>query len=378
MSKERNLCVEDIADIENIIDYTFKQKQLLQQAFTRSSYANEHKEAISNEVLEFYGDRALDIIVTKELSKRLGAINENGQYATQMLNGYEKVDEGYLSMIRSQLVCKPWLSEIIKHLELDKYLIMGNSDSAISSSMKEDLFEAICGAMAIDCNWNLNSMETPILTMLNFEDKFYEITSVDPYVKFFMEWYRKHYNGEPKFNYRQSFLGNVVECEFFLSSENDKRKIEGLNSDLNYRYCYEGVGDTEYGARKDAIIKAVATLFDGETVYDIFPDNDLDMFKKTWLSPTLDNSINIIQEIEQAKIIKDLNYEFETKSNDSDGNPIWSCEGSFVFNGIMKEGWSFKSEISSEDFKSKTDAKKNVALALIKHIFETYHIPFSE
>ena len=46
------------------IHYTFKQKQLLLQAVTHSSYANEHKmdKLYNNERLEFLGDAVLEII----------------------------------------------------------------------------------------------------------------------------------------------------------------------------------------------------------------------------------------------------------------------------------------------------------------------------
>lgn len=381
MSNERKLRVEEISDIENIIGYTFKQKQLLQQAFIRSSYVNEHKEEISNEVLEFYGDRALDITVTKELSKRLGFVNQDGQYATQLLNGYENVNEGYLSMLRSELVCKGSLSTRINELLLDRYLITGKGDTTISESMKEDLFEAICGAMAIDSNWNFISLEAPILIMLNFEDRFYELTSEEPAIKFFLEWYRKHYKEEPHFFYGEAYTDNwdtASECILIITKTDEKRDVLDLMHEANYEYRYEGFGETDYEARRDAILNAVKDLFDNEKVYELFPDNDLDLFKKNWLNPSIDNSINIIQEMEQAKLIRDLDYKFEITSNDDNGNPIWSCEGSFTFNLYLKDGWTFKSKISSEDFKSKTDAKKHVALELIKHIFETYRISFPD
>ena len=381
MSEKRSLSIEEIAEIEGIIGYTFNNKNLLQQAFTRSSYVNEHKEAFSNEVLEFYGDRVLDIVVTKELSKRLGSINENGQYATQFLNGYETVNEGYLSMLRSKLVCKGNLDKRTRALGLDEYLIKGKSDSEVTESMNEDLFEAVCGAMAIDSNWSLNKIEASILIMLNFEDNFYVLTSEDPVIKYFLEWYRRHFDSEPSFHYAETLSDNwepALMCVLIIANTDDKNKLNELWSNTSYKYRYEGYGLTQYDARRDAIIEAAADLFENEKVYDIFPDNDLNLFKKNWLNPTLDNSINIVQEIEQAKLIKDLSYQYNIESNDDNGNPIWSCEGSFAFNTPLKNGWNYKRKIKSEDFKNKTEAKKHVALELIRHIFETFHISFPE
>ena len=70
---------KNIKEIEKKIHYTFKDKGLLMQAFTRSSFCNEHKgipgeEYISNEVLEFFGDSVLSTaiisILLEEKTKR--------------------------------------------------------------------------------------------------------------------------------------------------------------------------------------------------------------------------------------------------------------------------------------------------------------------
>ena len=73
---------ENIKEIEAKIGYTFKDKSLLAQAFTRSSFCNEHRAPggesyQSNEVLEFFGDSILSsAIVTlfiKEYTERYTA-----------------------------------------------------------------------------------------------------------------------------------------------------------------------------------------------------------------------------------------------------------------------------------------------------------------
>ena len=55
---------DHIEDIQKKIGYTFKNKELLYQAFTRSSYTAETGDE-SNETLEFIGDRVLDYVVVK-------------------------------------------------------------------------------------------------------------------------------------------------------------------------------------------------------------------------------------------------------------------------------------------------------------------------
>ena len=55
----------DFTEFENKIGYTFKNKELLHEALSHSSYANEVKRGRhSNERLEFLGDSVLSIVVS--------------------------------------------------------------------------------------------------------------------------------------------------------------------------------------------------------------------------------------------------------------------------------------------------------------------------
>lgn len=62
---------KEIKFIQDQIGYTFKNQELLVQAFTRRSYSME-KGGQDNEVLEFIGDKALDFVVVKQLSEEFG------------------------------------------------------------------------------------------------------------------------------------------------------------------------------------------------------------------------------------------------------------------------------------------------------------------
>lgn len=61
---------ENIDYVQNAIGYHFKNERLLVQAFIRKSYSQEHPEVQNNEVLEFYGDEALDLYITKMMYKK--------------------------------------------------------------------------------------------------------------------------------------------------------------------------------------------------------------------------------------------------------------------------------------------------------------------
>ena len=74
--------------IEKSIGYTFQHKNLLKQALTHTSYANENK-LESNEKLEFLGDSILEFISSKYL----------------YLN-YSKLKEGEMTKVRATIVCE--------------------------------------------------------------------------------------------------------------------------------------------------------------------------------------------------------------------------------------------------------------------------------
>ena len=142
----------NIQVIEATIGYTFRDKSLLRQAFTRASYCNEgHGDHQSNEVLEFFGDSALSLaIVTNFIEKK----TERYRYGIRT-----DLTEGDLSNMRSRLTDKKNLSDVIKKLDLEKYLIVGNGDAKLDvkseKSVREDLCEAIIGAVYIDSGFSV-------------------------------------------------------------------------------------------------------------------------------------------------------------------------------------------------------------------------------
>ena len=70
--------------VEDQIGYEFKNKLLLRQAFVRKSYSEENG-GENNEVLEFIGDKVLDMAVIRYLSKRYGS---DLSYNTTQNNGF--------------------------------------------------------------------------------------------------------------------------------------------------------------------------------------------------------------------------------------------------------------------------------------------------
>ena len=145
---------KNIPEIEKKIGYTFKDKSLLRQAFTRSSYCNEHKKGekyISNEVLEFFGDSVLSTAIVSLMTREKTRRYEHGIYT--------ELDEGDFSNIRSKLSDKRNLSLTMEKLGLQRHLLMGEGDGKLGvenePSVMEDLFESIIGAIYIDCGMDM-------------------------------------------------------------------------------------------------------------------------------------------------------------------------------------------------------------------------------
>lgn len=120
-------------DVEKIIGYEFKNKELLKTALTHSSYANEHN-IQSYEKLEFLGDALLDFIV--------------GEYLLQNFD----MTAGELSKNRAKLVSAEKLSEVMSHSTLKFYIVLGSSMKEPSNNVLADIFESVLASIYLDGN----------------------------------------------------------------------------------------------------------------------------------------------------------------------------------------------------------------------------------
>lgn len=126
-------------ELERKIGYEFKDRGLLENALTHSSYANENRNfgMSSNERLEFLGDSVLGFVTAKHL------------YSMQ-----PKLPEGKMTRLRAELVCEHSLYGVAQDLELGRYLHMGRGEEKNGGrqrpSILADAVEALIAAMFID------------------------------------------------------------------------------------------------------------------------------------------------------------------------------------------------------------------------------------
>ena len=124
-------------DIENIIGYCFKDKEVLREALTHKSYAGEHRSVKHNERLEFLGDSILGAIV-----------------ADYIYNQCPHVEEGVLSKIKANLVSRHNLYLWGKQMDLGRYIALGHGELATGGRTRDRIIsnavEAVIGAVYID------------------------------------------------------------------------------------------------------------------------------------------------------------------------------------------------------------------------------------
>lgn len=130
---------EDLVCLEKKIGYQFQDFDLLVQAMTHSSYANEHRmERIhNNERLEFLGDAVLEVISSEFLFHR-----------------FPEKPEGELTKKRASLVCEPALAFCGREMEIGEFLLLGkgedNTGGRHRESIVSDAVEALIGAIYLD------------------------------------------------------------------------------------------------------------------------------------------------------------------------------------------------------------------------------------
>lgn len=128
-----------VTELNERFHLVFHDVSLLEQAFTHSSYVNEHRnlQLSDNERLEFLGDAVLELLVSRFL-----------------YNHYPTVPEGRLTKLRAAIVREDSLAKFAKECHFDQYIRLGKGEEISGgrqrSSLLCDLFESFLGALYLD------------------------------------------------------------------------------------------------------------------------------------------------------------------------------------------------------------------------------------
>lgn len=137
----------DFLKLEAVVGVTFKNRDLLEQAFVHRSYLNEnpHFHLSHNERLEFLGDAVLELVVTEAL----------------FLEFPEK-PEGELTSLRAALVNSKMLSDVSQRLGLNDYLRLSRGEAKdigrARTFILANTFEALIGSIYLDQGYEVSSV----------------------------------------------------------------------------------------------------------------------------------------------------------------------------------------------------------------------------
>ena len=128
-----------IKDLETALGYRFRNIQLLQNALTHSSYANErwHNSLLSNERLEFLGDSVLGMLV-----------------AEYLYHNFPDRPEGELTRMRADMVCETTLAAAANRIGIGEHLLLGHGEERFGgrtrNSILADAMESVIAASFLD------------------------------------------------------------------------------------------------------------------------------------------------------------------------------------------------------------------------------------
>jgi len=140
---------DKLTKFQEFIGYEFKKVQLLKQALTTPSLGKEIEKP-HYEFLETLGDAVIKIIFILKLYRK----------------GIKT--PGSITKIKASLESDKALSRVANKIELEKYIFKTEKQRIKGTRILADVFEAICGALFLDSDYNLSLVEQKII------DPFYE------------------------------------------------------------------------------------------------------------------------------------------------------------------------------------------------------------
>lgn len=309
---------EQYDEVESQIGYEFKNRLLLQQAFTRKSYTQETHDGENNEVLEFIGDKVLDLVIVKVLTEYYGEINNDKEYECEH-------NEGKLTEFKKHLVESKMLAERIDEMGFADYLIMGKGDIKNNvqneTHVKEDLFEAILGAVALDSDWEMDSMQDAVEMMLHLDCYLENGFGTDKdYVSIIQQWQQKRVGELPFYKFYNSRY--EYHCNMRSIQVGTRRRMEQGEGDIVCELRIDnGAPFVGFGYSK-----SLARMAAAELAYDYLDEQGLLRTMEDEIDePTLEKAVSQLQELAQKGYFSFPIYEFQ-EDHDDDGNPVWTCE----------------------------------------------------
>ena len=209
---------ENFINLEKKINYSFKNKIYLSTALTHSS-----KSKNNNERLEYLGDAVINLAISDYLIKN-----------------FTDLDEGSLSILRSNLVSRATLSKVASQLGLESYLKIGKSllnQENKKISIYGNAFEAIIGGIYLDKDFsqaasvviNLLEQEIEALKKNKTKDKKTLLQEELQQRKVDLPVYKLNYENDESFN----VICEVHELDLLSEGQGKNKKEAEQNAAAN-------------------------------------------------------------------------------------------------------------------------------------------------
>ena len=243
--KNKLVTVQDIENIlkRNGVTYPIKNLSFYQEAFVHKSYLkgmieqdNPDKEIIvysenelkdqklvdlqpkSQERLEYLGDSVAGLIVAKYLYTR-----------------FPKQDEGFLTKIKTRLVCSSTFADFARFVKLYPFLIMSRHaeevvNGRVNPKILEDTFEAFIGAIYNDLGYK--STEIFLINIIHKKIDFAQLIMEDNnYKDQLMRWFQHNHNGYTPKYYEVSRTGKSTNRLFTMGVLDQDKETVGVGTD---------------------------------------------------------------------------------------------------------------------------------------------------
>ena len=207
------------------LDYSFKDKRLIELALTHKSYS-----ATNNERLEFLGDAILNLYVSERL-----------------FNSYESSNEGKLTRYKASIVSRDNLNLVAQNLNIGGSIKLGKGEKLDGNSILGNTLEAVIGAIFIDSDYEVTKQ---ILGNL-FQDNFLELEEEgelkDPKSSL-QELIQKQYKSLPRYSSQEN------------ASKNNLLRFKVTCSVDEVNLISEGTGSTRKKAESQAASEMLELL----------------------------------------------------------------------------------------------------------------------
>jgi len=218
--------------IEDRIGYSFRNKELIREALTHSSFANERKinKLSCNERLEYLGDAVLELVSSDHIFRN-----------------YPDMPEGRMSKFRASLVCEEALAICAEKIGLGKLIFLGKGEEQSGGrekpSVTSDAFEAVIGALYLDGGIDTARKYITEYVLQNAEE---HLVTADP----------KSALQEKV----QAMNHDTIEYRIISESGPEHDKSYSVEVLIGGKVCGSGTGRSKKLAEKEAALEALRRL----------------------------------------------------------------------------------------------------------------------